>query len=473
MTWRQEVLPALQITRREVRDQFRDWRIIFPVLGLTVFFPFLMNFTAQQALKFVEKYGAAIVAERLIPFLFMVVGFFPISVSLVIALETFVGEKERGSIEPLLNTPLKDWQLYLGKLLSSTVPPLISSYLGMAVYLGGLISSGVKIPEPFILFQLVALTTVQAVVMVAAAVIVSSQTTSVRAANLLASFIVIPSALLIQGESIVVFWGDYTTLWWAILGMAVFGGLLIRVGLAHFRREELLGREIDVLNIRWGWKVFKQQFLNGAGSIWSWYRSVFAAIARMKLAVALVSVLLVAAVFLGHAQAARFQIPLDDLGLQDFNTRFGEVLPVLHGQGLSAVLSYAWQNLRVLLLSLLLGFFSFGILGVLPSFLSLGVVGYLMAILQQMNLTPWQYLFAFILPHGVFEIPAVILANAAILKMGAGLATPDNRRSVSEVWLTLLADWVKIMIGVVIPLLLLAAMAEVWLTPQIAGILLK
>lgn len=473
MSWRTNLIPALQITKREVRDQFRDWRIIFPILGLTVFFPFLMNFTAQQALKFVEQYGATIVAERLIPFLFMIVGFFPISVSLVIALETFVGEKERSSIEPLLNTPLKDWQLYLGKLLSSTVPPLISSYLGMAVYLGGLISSGVKIPEPIILLQLVALTTVQAFVMVAAAVIVSTQTTSVRAANLLASFIVIPSALLIQGESIVVFWGDYTTLWWAILGMGVFAGLLIRVGLAHFRREELLGREIDVLNLRWGWRIFKMRFLDGAANIWKWYRSVFSTIANLKLSILVVFAMLIIAVFLGYSQADKYQIPLNDLGISDFISRYQDVAPLLTGQGISSVFAYGWQNLRVLLISLLLGFFSFGVLGVLPSILSLGVVGYLMAILQQVNLTPWQYLLGFILPHGIFEIPAVVISTAAVLKIGAGLAKPDNQRSVSEVWLSLLADWAKVMIGVVIPLLILAAIVEVWITPRIAGILLQ
>ena len=121
---RHDVRMALLITRREVRDQFRDWRIIFPILGLTIFFPFLMNFTTAQVLQFVNRYGASIVGERLVPFSMMIVGFFPISVSLVIALESFVGEKERGSIEPLLNTPLLDWQIYIGKLLSSIVPPL-------------------------------------------------------------------------------------------------------------------------------------------------------------------------------------------------------------------------------------------------------------------------------------------------------------------------------------------------------------
>ena len=159
-----QIEPALVIARREVRDELRDWRIILPVLALTVFFPFLMNFTAQQMLDFVNQYGASLIGQRLVPFLMMIVGFFPISVSLVIALETFVGEKERGSIEPLLNTPLKDWQLYLGKLLSATVPPLFASFLGMVVYLSGLLIGHIPLPDPAVMVLIFVLTITQAVV---------------------------------------------------------------------------------------------------------------------------------------------------------------------------------------------------------------------------------------------------------------------------------------------------------------------
>ncbi len=72
-----EIRPAFLITKREVRDQFRDWRVIFPIVGLTAFFPFLMNFTVQQIINFVEKYDATLVADRMVPFLLMIVGFFP------------------------------------------------------------------------------------------------------------------------------------------------------------------------------------------------------------------------------------------------------------------------------------------------------------------------------------------------------------------------------------------------------------
>src|SRR5574341_267826 len=114
---RSSLSTALIITRRELRDSLRDWRIIVPILILTLIFPFLMDFTATAARNFVLRYGGAnaIIAERLNPFLLMIVGFFPISISLVIALETFVGEKERNSLEPLLSMPISDGELYLGK----------------------------------------------------------------------------------------------------------------------------------------------------------------------------------------------------------------------------------------------------------------------------------------------------------------------------------------------------------------------
>ena len=47
--------PAFVITRREIRDQFRDWRIIAPTVVLTLFFPALMNFVAEQVIDFLQR----------------------------------------------------------------------------------------------------------------------------------------------------------------------------------------------------------------------------------------------------------------------------------------------------------------------------------------------------------------------------------------------------------------------------------
>jgi uncharacterized membrane protein SpoIIM required for sporulation/ABC-type transport system involved in multi-copper enzyme maturation permease subunit len=460
-----ELALALVITKREMRDQFRDWRIIFPVVGLTVFFPFLMNITAQAMLNFVNKYGASLIGERLVPFLFMVVGFFPISVSLVIALESFVGEKERGSIEPLLNSPLKDWQLYLGKLLSSTAPPLFASFLGMAVYTTGLLITHVPVPALSQILQIILLTIVQAIVMVAGAVVVSSQATSVRAANLLASFIIIPMALVIQGEAIILFWGDYSTLWWAVAGMAILAVLLIRVGVAHFQREELLGKEIDVLNLKWGWKVFKRSFTGEAKSFKEWYLKVLpVSIRGMRLPSLLVLGVFIAAVWIGAQLATEHMIPLPAGAKIDVKSALGSLPGIYPLFSVGSLLAILWQNVRTLVIAMLLGLISFGIFGLLLVMVTMVVAGFGVAFLLGYHLVTPLSVFGIFLPHGLLEIPAIILAMAAVLRSGAVLATPDSRKTIGEVWIMAIADWAKIMVGVVIPLLIIGAALEAWVT---------
>ena len=48
---------ALVITRREIRDSFRDWRIIVPTIFLTLMFPGLLNFTADRILALASQYN--------------------------------------------------------------------------------------------------------------------------------------------------------------------------------------------------------------------------------------------------------------------------------------------------------------------------------------------------------------------------------------------------------------------------------
>ncbi len=464
-----QLKPALVITKREVRDQFRDWRIIFPILGLTIFFPFLMNFTTAQVLQFVNRYGASIVGERLVPFSMMIVGFFPISVSLVIALESFVGEKERGSIEPLFNTPLLDWQIYIGKLLSSIVPPLFASFFGMAVYCAGLIINHVPLPGLHLIIQIIVITIIQAIVMVAGAVVVSSQATSVRAANLLASFIIIPMALLIQGESIVMFWGDYLTLWWVVFGLFILAILLLRIGLAHFSREELLGREIDVLNFRWGWKIFRMSFIGNATNLRNWYKfEIFPYIKEIRYSILVISILVLAGFLVGKSQITRFEFPMDQLGLENMKGQLAQLSQNWSIGNFSPVLLIFWQNLRVLLLAFILGVISLGIFGILPLFVSVSLVGYIIGLLGNLDSSISTYIIGFILPHGIIEIPAAVIATAAIYQIGVILATPNIQLTIGEVWLKSIANWAKVMVGLVIPLLFIAAVIEAWFTPAIA-----
>lgn len=470
--------PVWIITRREVRDQFRDWRILFPIIVLTMFFPLLMNITAGELVNFVQRYGGQdIVYQRLIPFLLMVVGFFPITVSLVISLESFAGETERHSIEPLLGSPLADWQLYMGKLLACIVPALLASYLGVLFYLIGLQIQRLDWNAPLVLIvQILLLTAVQSLVMVSGAVIVSTQTTSVRAANLLSSFIIIPMALLMQVEAVIMFWGQYDVLWMAILGQIVIAGLLIRAGTAHFSREELLGRNTDVLNLKWAWNTLKVAFRGQARSIGAWYRlEVSRALRQLFVPIPLVIVLLAVGVGVGVRMAA--DIDLDSSGglrtyLESLTKSSGETIPGLSVITFLGVFVLWLFNLRSIFAAVFLGVFSFGILGVLALMVTFIALGFIAALVPQVGMSWWLYLLARILPHGLVEIPAIILAGAAILRMGVVMITPEQDQTVGEVWLRAFANWAKVTVGVVLPLFLIAALIETFLTPQITCLLL-
>lgn len=461
------------IARREIRDQLRDWRILTPILILTLFFPLLMNFTAQQAVDFVGRYGAPIIGDRLIPFLLMVVGFFPISISLVIALESFAGERERLSLEPLLATPLSDAELYLGKMLASVVPPLAAAYMGIVVYLVGLFLRLDWRPEPILLFQIIALTTVQAFVMVSGAVVISSQTTSVRAANLLASFIIIPMAELIIGESVIMFWGRYHILWWIVLALLLIAIVLTRMGLRLFNREELLGREVDVLDLRNMIMRFGEAFLGGANSVGQWYRGLLrTSLSRLRIPIVLTAIVLTSAYFIGYRYSTQFQLPPELLQVSAFDSDWADFIRsfgMLSAEGWIRIL---FTNIRALLAASLLGVFTFGVLSLILLMVSIGLVGYFAGNLALAGISVQRYMLALVLPHAILEFPAAILAGASILQLGMAAISLPKGSSLSQGWIRAFAEWARLGVGIVLPLLIAAAALEVFVTPRIAIALL-
>jgi len=122
-----------------------------------------------------------------------------------------------------------------------------------------------------------------------------------------------------------------------------------------------------------------------------------------------------------------------------------------------------------LLLATLLGLFSFSVGGLLVLMMPFGILGGAMAYFHQLGvLNPGEFLLGFVVPHGVAEVPGIVLFGASLLRLGALLATPVRDKSLGEFWLESLAGWAKVFLGVVLPLFILAAFLEVHLAPRIA-----
>ncbi len=461
--------PVWIVAQRELRDQLRDWRVLFPLAVLTTAFPFLMMVMARGVIDFINQYGADLVIDALVPFSILLIGFFPNTISLVVALETFVGEKERGTIEPLLSSPMKDWQIYLGKLTVGVLTPLIASFLAIIVYLLLVSRLDLNMPSVGLVAQLFILTMGHAILMVSGAIVISVQSTSVKAANLLASFIIIPVAFLVQGESVLLFWGNGRILWVALVGVVILASLFVRMGISHFQREYLLGREIDTLNIRWMLVTFWRRFLDGSTSIVDWYRhAVTATLRRLALPTVIMLLVLLAGGWMGYYQV-KVSAPdflKDTNSLSELRESAGDI-PITRqfgGVEISAPFIFA-NNVRSTAIIFLLGTFTFGVLGILLYMVNAGLIGGVLSLFAYVGVSPWMLFAAGILPHGIFELPALILSGAAVLHMAVGLVTPQTGKSIGEVVIDLLADWAKAFLGVIIPLLLVAAIIETYVTP--------
>jgi stage II sporulation protein M len=125
------------------------------------------------------------------------------------------------------------------------------------------------------------------------------------------------------------------------------------------------------------------------------------------------------------------------------------------------------SNVRASVLFMLAGLVSFATLGVALYMFNMGLIGAVLGAAKLIGYSPWLVFTAAILPHGMFELTAVTLAAAAVLQMGARLVTPQTDKSLGDVFLLALADWFRIFIGLVVPMLAIAAVIEIYVTPHI------
>ncbi|MFN8559820.1 MAG: ABC transporter permease subunit [Dehalococcoidia bacterium] len=136
---------------REVRSNRSAWApgIIVPLLFvvvLPVFFSLLPLDTAET--RDLRAQLPAPIVERLAGLsdvqapLVLVLGYvmapmfliLPLMFSTIIGADSFVGERERRTLEPLLYTPVTDMELFLGKVLASVTPAVLLAWAAFPVY---------------------------------------------------------------------------------------------------------------------------------------------------------------------------------------------------------------------------------------------------------------------------------------------------------------------------------------------------
>jgi uncharacterized membrane protein SpoIIM required for sporulation len=470
------------ITRREVAETLTDWRILAPIFILTFLLPQLLIAATGIAIEFIGEPSTVI---RLIPFAMLLVGFIPASFSLITALESFVGERERNSLESLLAMPISDVSLYIGKLIASLLPPLLSSLLAMCVFALSLRVSSPDLfaqgllPEYFVGVLLLIIT--KAIVMVAGAVIISSHTTSIRAANLLASFVLLPTATFVQLEALLMIGRRWDVLYLVILILIVVAIALIRTGLNAFNREEILSREHEQLQLKKTWADFRRylaeyqpagvvpaDYTGRPFALGHFYRVELPALLReYRLPIGTASLAALGGLLLGGFVGDNYSVPLIEQLIDNIGSS-PEPGPLL------ALLIFA-NNLRVSLLSNLFSLFVFGVFAFLVPAVAFAQISFVATELADRSGgwaglgpdSPLTFLLGYVLPHGVIELPAAILSAALGLRIGAALLSPPPGFTVGQNMLWALAQFFKVWALVLVPLFLVASLVEGFISPLV------
>ena len=146
-------------------------------------------------------------------------------------------------------------------------------------------------------------------------------------------------------------------------------------------------------------------------------------------------------------------------------TYFNEIVAdsgIVRDDGSFSALALFGNNLRAMVLSTLYGFIPFLYL---PA-LSMGVNAILLGMVASSVNGQWLLLAAGILPHGIFELPALCLSLAA------GLCLCQNinryiRKNEKGFMKPLLLNILRVTGLVVIPLLVVAAIMESYVTPAV------
>ena len=442
MIWpRLERRKAALVAKRDLRDAVSELRLIVAMVALTLAIPIGSGSGVRALAAFGG--GTAVVNRLALVGAFFVV-FIPASFSLVLALESFVGERERTTLEVLLSTPLREAEIYAGKVAAVLSISLALCYGGLLVYC--LVTFPGLGYFPLDILGALALSTIcQVAAMVAGAVIVSLNARTMRAANVMASFIILPMSVALQIEAALILVGRAEFLWAFALLMAVVAIVLVRMGFEGFSREALLARDAGLRN-PFGRAItaVRASFVRqpSLGRL-LWTRRVPMLIAATGFP---------AGALVGYLAGSTSAIPTS------------VVRPVLSSLVSSAGGSNALEeglaifahNLLAFVLVALFAVVTVGVSGFLLTFAPGFLLGFAAA------LSSWTIALTGIIPNGIVEIPAAIIAGGLVIQIGASAIHMEAQGGWSARVLAAVADYVRALRWLV-PALAVAAALEVLL----------
>jgi uncharacterized membrane protein SpoIIM required for sporulation len=432
---------AALVATRDLRDAVSELRLAAAMIALTLAIPIGVASGVRGLAVFGG--GTAVVDRLALVGAFFVV-FIPASFSLVLALESFVGERERTTLEVLLSTPLREAEIYAGKVTAVLAVSLTLCYGGLIVYCI-VAFPGLGYFPLEILLALALSTICQVAAMVAGAVIISLNARTMRAANVMASFIILPMSVVLQVEAALILLGRAEFLWAFALLMIVVAVALLRMGFNGFSREALLAREVGLRHpLQRAAAAIRASFAGRPGiARLVWVRRVPILVAALGFPIG------AAAGYLAGSTSAVPEVIVRPVVSSLVRSAGPADAPILQ------VLAIFSHNLLAFVVVAVLAITTAGLSGFLLTLAPGFLLGFVAA------LSSWTIALTGIVPNGLVEIPAAIVAGGLAIQIGAAAIHMDARGSWSDRVLAAAADYVRALRWLV-PALAVASVLEVF-----------
>jgi len=230
------------ILLKEWRESLRNKMILFGAIFLPLFMVGAAVVMVYQG-RGIDVPGAQIALFNMALMYFLIL---PAVIPLAIAAYSIIGEKEQGSLEPLLATPISDLELFLGKALASVIPALILTwgsfglFLGVSIPLVGGIPPHVLTP-PWIA-AIFGLAPLLSLFSVGVTMLVSSRASDARAAYQVSSLAILPGIV-----PLIIYSSKKTLVSLFLVGLEgavliVASIIVLYFAIKVFRREQILTR---------------------------------------------------------------------------------------------------------------------------------------------------------------------------------------------------------------------------------------
>ncbi|HUP28138.1 MAG TPA: ABC transporter permease [Chloroflexia bacterium] len=204
------------------------------------------SFLARSGIDLVKLGGTdALKAALLSPFivLFQVI---PLVVPITIASYTIIGEKQSRSLEAILSTPIRTWELLLGKALAAAMPGVLVSWLSFGVFasvarfvVSDRLYAGLIVGPTWVLTVTI-LTPLFTLLPVGLGIIISSRVSDPQSAQQLGSIVILPVIGTLVAQVMGAVHVNVSLVLAVAVVLALLDAALVLVAIRLFRRETIL-----------------------------------------------------------------------------------------------------------------------------------------------------------------------------------------------------------------------------------------